>query len=203
MRAGRLWYRSLREEYYRSYLGFDDHDCFDAAARRHGKTLEDAQIAELMARKSAMVQTLMSSGIAPQPGATELIRAAETAAVPLAICSGALQSEIELAARAVGVRDYFMAVISACDVTCGKPDPEGYRLALKELCRLTGLVLAAGKTLVVEDAPAGIAAAKRLDMKVLAVESSYDGAALKQADVIVGSLEQVRLADLERLFDNS
>jgi HAD superfamily hydrolase (TIGR01509 family) len=142
----------------------------------------------------------MGESIQPQPGAVELVRAAELDAIPLAICSGALSEEIELACGKLGLWECFMAVVSAQDVECGKPDPQGFRLALEQLCRLSGRVLMATKTVVIEDSPAGIAAAKHLGMKVLAVTTSRGCADLHQADMIVDSLADVTIAQLEDLI---
>lgn len=189
-----------REEYYEKYLGYDDHDCFLRVALDHGKTLDEEAVAEMIAVKTRLIQEAMGRSIQPQPGAVELVRAAELDAIGLAICSGALREEIELACRNLGLSECFMTVVSAQDVDCGKPDPQGFRLALEQLCRLSGRVLMAPKTVVVEDSPAGIAAAKHLGMKVLAVTTSRDRGDLHQADMIVDSLAAVTIAQLESLM---
>lgn len=188
-----------RQEYYQKYLGYDDHDCFLTVAQDHGKRADEAAIAGMIAIKTRLVQEAMDCSIQPQPGAVELVRAAEMDAIPLAICSGALRGEIELACRNIGLWECFMTVVSAEDVDRGKPDPQGFRLALEQLCRLSGLVLEAPKTVVVEDSPAGIAAAKHLGMKVLAVTTSRDRGDLHQADMVVDSLADVTIAHLESL----
>ena len=51
----------------------------------------------------------------------------------MAICSGALRPEIEYALRRLGRLDQITAIISAEDTNKGKPDPEGYQLALAAL----------------------------------------------------------------------
>jgi HAD superfamily hydrolase (TIGR01509 family) len=186
-----------REDYYEKYIGYADHDCFLAAGRDHRKTFDNNAIARMIEAKTHLAQQTMAHSIQPQPGAVELVLAAEAGAVPLAICSGALRREIELACGMLRLWERFMTVISAEDVVCGKPDPQGYRLALERLCRLTGRALEASRTLVVEDSPAGIAAAKHLGMKVLAVTTSRDRPALRQADMIVDSLAEVTIPQLD------
>jgi len=189
-----------REDYYGKYLGYDDHDCFAAVSRDSGVPLSEPQIAELLAAKTEMVKRALSESIRPQPGAAELIQAAAES-VPLGICSGALRDEITLAAEAVGVLEHFMVVVAAQDVPRGKPDPAGYLLAMRRLAEATGRQLAAGRCVAVEDAPAGIAAAKAAGMKVLAVTSSYPADALHEADRIVNSLADVSVGDMETLID--
>ena len=187
------------EDYYSKYLGFDDHDCFVAALRDHGKPYTEPQIAQMVRDKTAMVKEAYGRAVQALPGVVELIRAAAAARVPLAVCSGALHEEIELAARTMGVLDCFGVVVAATDVHHGKPDPEGYRLTLDRLGRKTGRKLAAAACVVVEDSPAGIEAAKAAGMKVLAVTNSYAPDALMQANRIVASLADITLPDL-RIF---
>ena len=188
------------EEYYTKYIGFDDHDCFKAALRDHGASCSEGRIAEMIARKTVLVQKAYSTSIEPLPGAAALIRSAAAAGIPVGVCSGALLEEIRLAARTVGVLDSFLAIVPAEDVQHGKPDPEGYRLALHRLSEAAGRALAPESTLVVEDSPAGIAAAKALGMCVLAVTNSYAPDALPEADRIVSSLAEVTVPALEELL---
>ena len=73
-------------------------------------------------------------------------------------------------------------LVTAEDVTRGKPDPEGYLRAAAAL----------GKNirhcLVVEDAPAGVEAGRASGAHVLAVATSHDFRMLERADVVVPDL---------------
>ena len=66
----------------------------------------------------------------------------------------------------------------------GKPDPEGFLLAAD----LLGV--SAAQCLVVEDAPAGVQAARSAGMAVLALTTSHDAGDLVAADVVVTSLTE-------------
>lgn len=187
------------QAYYTRYLGYDDHDCLLVAARDAGLDLGEDRIAALTAAKTRLVQQTFAKDIRPLPGAAELIHAAAAAAVPLAICSGALRDEIELAARTVGVLECFQVIVSARDVARGKPDPEGYAKARRLLAQAVGRELVPARCLVVEDSPAGIEAAKAAGMKVLGVATSYAPERLSAADRIVGRLSEVTLRDLETM----
>ena len=66
------------------------------------------------------------------PAAAETLGAI-AARWPVAICSGALRSEIEYALRRLGRYEHVAAIISAEDTEKCKPDPESYRLALVSL----------------------------------------------------------------------
>ena len=79
-------------------------------------------------------------------------------------------------------------LISADDVVNGKPNPEPY---LKGAERLK---MNPAECLVIEDAPAGIAAAHAAGMKVVALTTTYPAAALQEADAIVPALKDVTVS---------
>lgn len=189
-----------REAYYGEYLGYDDHDCFAAAGRAAGVEFGEDRIAEMTAAKTALVKRAFAESVSPLPGALGLIRSAAAASVPVGVCSGALREEIVLASRAVGVLDCFAVVVSAEDVTRGKPDPQGYRLTLQRLARAADRPLDPPRCVVVEDSPAGIQAAREAGMCVLAVTNSYTADALAAADRVVASLGEVDLEALAELI---
>jgi beta-phosphoglucomutase len=186
-------------DYYGKYLGFDDHDCLAAALTAGGMRYSETLLKELTARKTELIQQAYGESVRPLPGAAGLICGAAAEGVALGVCSGALRKEIELASRTVGVWDHFDAVVAAEDVSKGKPDPEGYALTLRRLGEALGRSIEPARCVVVEDSPAGIEAARRAGLRVLAVTNSYPRDALASADRAVGSLEEVSLADLAAL----
>ncbi len=185
------------EDYYSKYLGFDDHDCFAAVMADNGRQVDERQIADMTGRKTLLVQQAFAESIRPLPGAIELMRAARSAGAGLGICSGALREEILLAGRTVGIIELVDVVVSAEDVQAGKPDPEGYILALKLLGEKLTRPINPSATWVVEDSPAGVQAGKDAGMNVLAVTNSYDRPALADADRLVASLTEITPADLK------
>jgi sugar-phosphatase len=78
-------------------------------------------------------------------------------------------------------------LVSADDVTQGKPHPEPY---LKG-AQLVGISPA--ECVVVEDAPAGIRAAHAAGMKAIGLTSTYPPSQLSEADAIVNSLSQMEV----------
>ena len=85
--------------------------------------------------------------------------------VPMAIASGGSRMVVEKLLHAVGISDWFDEVVTAEDVSEGKPAPEIFLHA----ARLLGVN--ATKCLALEDAPSGILAARRAGMQVLAIPS--------------------------------
>jgi len=79
-------------------------------------------------------------------------------------------------------------LVTADDVTNGKPHPEPYLKAAE----LLGVKPADG--LVIEDAPAGIRSAHAGAMKVIALASTYPASKLGKADAVVETLKQIHVA---------
>ncbi|MFA6133138.1 MAG: HAD family phosphatase [Phycisphaerae bacterium] len=187
------------EDYYAKYLGYDDRDGFGTMARDNGVELSPSQLAQMIQRKTMLVQRAFVETIQPLPGAVPLIESVARAGVPVAVCSGALRTEIELASRTIGAWPHFSLIVSAEDVTAGKPDPQGYLLTVERLRQKLGKPLSSERCVVIEDSPAGISAARAAGMKVLAVANSYHRSHLGQADAIVENLTQVTLDTLRQL----
>jgi sugar-phosphatase len=78
-----------------------------------------------------------------------------------------------------------MILVSGEDVSSGKPDPEGYLRAADRLA------VPADSALVIEDAPAGIAAARTAGMRVIAVATTHAEHELVDADFVVSTLDAV------------
>jgi mannitol-1-/sugar-/sorbitol-6-phosphatase len=78
-------------------------------------------------------------------------------------------------------------LVTAEDVQRGKPDPEAYLLAARRLG------VRPEQCVVIEDAPAGIQAARAAGMKVIAVATTHSPETLTQADVIARGLASVTI----------
>ena len=107
--------------------------------------------------------------------------AAERAKV--AIVSGAAREEIVPVVAAAGLGGVFDAVVADDDVGRGKPDPEGYLLALESLGT------ASEETLVFEDTEAGVAAAKAAGTRVVGVLGTQAPDRLGAADELVEAID--------------
>jgi sugar-phosphatase len=81
-------------------------------------------------------------------------------------------------------------LVSADDVSKGKPDPEPYLMGAK----LLGINPA--ECLVIEDAPAGIRAAHAGGMKAIGITSTYEASELQEADAVVQKLAQIKINNL-------
>lgn len=181
-------------EYYADYLGYDDRGCFIAALTANGRPIDPATISRLMKRKAVAYLESVKHHLVIFPGIPEFVRDAARS-YPLAIASGALRHEIEYILEEAGLRKDFLHIISAEDVTKGKPDPQLFLMAWKALQQQdAGLTTAS--CLVIEDSLPGIRGAKAAGMKVLAVTNTHTVQDLHEAHAITHSLKDTRLADL-------
>jgi len=122
--------------------------------------------------------------VTAMPGALELV-----AHVPVgrwAVATSALGSIAARWLRHIGLPPP-VALVSVDDVRRGKPAPEPYLLAAERLGTT------APRCLVVEDAPAGITAAKAAGALVVAVSTTHPAAALQEADAVIGSLQDMTI----------
>jgi beta-phosphoglucomutase len=129
-------------------------------------------------------------GLVPLPGAAEWVRRLHRSGWRQAIASSAPRLNVEVMGRALGLADCFQALASAEDVQAGKPDPEVFLVAAARLGVLPV------RCVVVEDAAAGIEAARRAGMRSVGV----GGGAGTGADVTVASLADLPPDTLDRLL---
>ena len=150
---------TISHEVYRRYLGFDDRGTIVALLAHYGRDgdVDDGELGRLVARKQRSYARLAGEHPRLGFGARALVLALRAAGARLAIVSGARRAEIDAVLDASSLRECFDAIVAAEDVTRGKPDPEGYRLARARLDAVAGRPLPA---VAIEDAPAGLRAAR-------------------------------------------
>lgn len=120
----------------------------------------------------------------PVPGAAELVASVAATGSPVALVTSADRAYAEGILANLGVRHCFHTVVSAENVTRGKPDPDGYLTA----CRWLGVDPA--RAVGFEDAPAGVAAVKAAGMYCVGVATVVPAAQLTAADVVVTDLAE-------------
>ena len=112
-----------------------------------------------------LIQDLTEQAILP--GAKETILRLRKAEVMIAVASSSKNAKLIL--KQVGLLDCFDAVVDGTQITKSKPDPEVFLKAAELLHKLPQ------DCIVVEDADAGIAAAKSAGMYAVAVANAHGG----------------------------
>ena len=185
------------EDYTTRLIGLNDRDCFAAVLRENRKDASDDHVAKLIARKTVVYQAMVAERDVLYPGAEKFVRDCAHR-FPLMIATGTLRAEAEAILRRAGLRELFLDIIAAEDVERGKPEADGFIAALGRigyLLRQRDPVLA-DECLVVEDTQAGIEAARRAGMKVLALCHMAPASELAAADVVRASISDLDLDDV-------
>jgi pseudouridine-5'-monophosphatase len=148
---------------------------------------------DYLREREVLFATLMPTAEA-MPGARALTAALRAHGVPLAVATSSARPLYEL--KTTRHREWFAdfdVVVTGDDprVVRGKPAPDIYLVAAREL----GVEPA--RCLAIEDAPAGVEAARAAGMQVVAVpDPALARARVAAADVVLSSLVDVRPEDL-------
>jgi len=187
-----------KEDYYSEYLGLTDRDLLKTLFEKGILKTEASELEKILKQKKAIFAKLAKSESQIIDGVREFLQLLLENKIPMAICSGALLGEIELILNQTGLRKYFETIVSAQDVAKGKPDPEGFVLALKKL-KDKSPSIQPQDCIVIEDSRWGLEAAKAAGMKTVAVTNSYDEKELSAADKITDNLSKLTICDLEKI----
>lgn len=152
-----------------------------------------AEIAVIAKEKEAIFRRLGRNKIKPFPGTVNLIKRLAERRVKMALVSSTPARNIQAVLSGLDIAELFQTIISGEDVTKGKPDPEGFLLAAERLG------VSSRNCVVIEDSTAGVGAAKRAGMHCVAITNTRPGSKLKRADLIIDSMETIRVDDLEKL----
>jgi beta-phosphoglucomutase family hydrolase len=144
--------------------------------------IKEARYRELVAQR----------GLTPLPGATEWIERLATRGWRQAVASSAPRANVEVVVKTLGFDRYFGALVGGEDVRHGKPEPDVFLTAAARL------VTPPARCVVVEDATAGVEAARRAGMRCIGV-----GPRDLAADVAVASLEDLAPDAFDRLLEMS
>jgi HAD superfamily hydrolase (TIGR01509 family) len=183
--------RVTREAFESVLSGLPDRDMLKLLFARHGRDLPSPRFV-------ARFEDIRLRQYVCQAGRCDPIRAevaefvrAMGAAVPLSVVTGAPPGEVLPVLEAAGLLDLFETVVTCEEVTHGKPDPEGFLLALSRM-RAVEPDLRPRDVVVFEDSAWGVTAAGRAGMRCVAtyLRRPDDGCA---ADLIADRLEPALL----------
>ncbi|MFC1979638.1 HAD family hydrolase [Chloroflexota bacterium] len=160
-----------------------------------GEQVSLSEVEAIAGEKESAFRKALGHKLKPLPGAINLLKAQREHGFKIALASSAPIENIRMVTRGIGVNNCFHSVVTGRDVAEGKPSPQGFLLAARKLG------VDPGRCIVIEDAVAGVAAAKRSGMLCIAVTNTQPRESLMEADLIVESLEEVTVAGLVELID--
>jgi beta-phosphoglucomutase len=162
----------------------------DEILREYFPSYSGRDIARVGEAKEAAYRALVRErGIELLPGVGRWLGRLREEGWLQAVASSAPRQNLDAIIAALGLEQYFGAVVSAEDVTEGKPAPQVFLAAAAKLG------VGPRACVVVEDAPAGTEAARRAGMRCVGVLSSH---AELRADLVVRTLEELP----DKAFDN-
>lgn len=110
------------------------------------------------------------------PGLQRVMKFLRSKKITLVIATGSEKNFVEKILKKHHLRDFFNVVVTEEDCKASKPKPDIFLLTLKKLG------LPANKVVIIEDAPAGIEAAKKAQCKVFGLATYLPKKKLKEAD---------------------
>ncbi|HEX7264051.1 MAG TPA: HAD family phosphatase [Candidatus Dormibacteraeota bacterium] len=126
------------------------------------------------------------------PGATDFVRASRTLGLRLAVASSASAPNVALALRTLGLTAVFDAVVSAADVSRGKPAPDPY------MCAARKVGVDPQDSVVFEDTIFGIASAKAAGARCVAIATTLQRDDLSMADLVINDFRGQEPAEILR-----
>ncbi|MBE7178044.1 MAG: HAD family phosphatase [Mucilaginibacter polytrichastri] len=179
------------DEYLRSISGLPNSTII---SRFFGGEIGTDEITRYMEEKEAHYRALYAPHIRPIDGLIAFLKKLQDEQIPAAIATSAIKVNIDFAMNALGLWNYFDAVIDTSMVSKGKPDPEIYLKCASALDRR------AAQCVVIEDSLAGIKGANAAGMKVVAITTAHTAAELQPHDLAISDYNGLEPSALAELF---
>ncbi|HFX17804.1 MAG TPA: HAD family hydrolase [Flavobacteriales bacterium] len=155
-----------------------------------GKTLPETEKKKFLEAKNQQYLELIADMNEEEllPGIKDLLLILKEANTPFDLGSASKNAKKIL--DTLNINDWFTAIVDGNDVHKGKPDPEVFLTAAKKLG------YAPENCVVIEDAQAGIKAAKNAGMKAIGIG---DKDTLQQADIVLPDTSKLNLELIKTL----
>jgi beta-phosphoglucomutase len=178
-------------EIFYSTFGMQNYQIMPILA---GRDLPPDEIERLSEWKEKRYRELVAGKMTLLAGARTLIDDLKDKGFLLAIGTSTPRVNVSLVLEQIPTLNYFDAFVTGEDVSKGKPHPDTFLKAAEKLS------LAANRCVVVEDAVQGVQAGKAAGMAVVAVTTTRSREDLKQANLTVDSLAELRAEDFDGLL---
>jgi len=176
---------TYRGEYHRNVLGVS----YQLAVEFYKNAFHiSASVEELMRRRGEIATDFFANRVGLFSSAKTTLEQLREMKLPLAVATSSVSASARPFLDRTGIRSLFSVVVTGDEVQQGKPHPDIYLRTAKKLG------IAPEACLVIEDALAGIAAAKAANMRVAAIPDKrfvdpreYEN----EADYVLGSLSEI------------
>ncbi len=172
-------------EYHRNVLGVS----YQVAVEFYKNAFHlSASVEELMRLRGEIAIDFFANRVGLFPSAKTTLEQLREMKLPLAVATSSVSASARPFLDRTGIRSLFCVVVTGDEVQQGKPHPDIYLKTAQKLG------IAPEACLVIEDALAGVAAAKGAKMRVAAIpdtrfvdQREYE----KEADYVIGSLSEI------------
>ena len=174
-------------EFNDNFRGVARMECVEILTRASSRTFTPEQKQELADRKNRYFAMSLEA-VTPDellPGALNALKGLRQRGIKVAIASNSRNAKTII--RKVGIEPYLDAIVDGYDIKNNKPDPEPFLLAAEKVA------VPPANCLVVEDAVAGLEAARRAGMRALGIGTKER---LPNADIVVPDLSAISTEDL-------
>ena len=176
---------TYRGEYHRNVLGVS----YRLAIEFYKNAFHiSAPVEELMRRRAEIATEFFANRVGLFPSAKATLERLREMKICLALATSSVRASARPFLERTGIRSLFEVVITGDEIERGKPHPDIYMLAAEKL------EMDSDSCLVIEDALAGIAAAKAANMRVAAIPDSRfvdPREYTKEADYVLRDLSEI------------
>ncbi|MCJ7647940.1 MAG: HAD family phosphatase [Candidatus Lokiarchaeota archaeon] len=160
-----------------------------------GRNVDQNLVEKWAQLKEQYYREMVKDKIKPLPGVIGLIEVLKSMNFKLAVGSSGPPENVELILKSLKIEFFFDTIITAAEVKNGKPSPDVFLIAAQKIN------VKPQNCVVIEDAPVGIEAAKRANMKCIALTTTHDIVDLRIADMIVQDLSYVSVNSILDLLN--
>jgi len=174
-----------RGEYHRNVLGVSYRLAVDFYKNAFHIR---ASVEELMRRRGEIATDFFANRVGLFPFAKTTLEQLRGMKLHLAVATSSVSASARPFLERTRTESFFDVILTGDEVQRGKPDPDIYLLTAKKLG------MAPEACLVIEDALAGVGAAKAANMRVAAIPDRRfvdPGEYEKEADYVLGSLSEI------------
>ena len=160
-----------------------------------GPEVDEILVEKWASLKEQYYREIVRERLVPLPGVIRIIKELKSEGFKLAVGSSGPPENVELLLSQLKIKPYFDVIITAVDVKKGKPEPEVFLNAAKNLN------INPKNCIVIEDAPVGLEAAKKADMISIALTTTHNKAELVGAHLVIKDLTEISIKDIKNLFE--
>lgn len=163
-----------------------------------GRDISDDELGHYSDERVRIVQGLFSQHKALSPGLDELLINLKHARIPMGVATSSRPNYVNFVMQGFTVdnaplRDMFDVVVTAKDITRGKPDPEIFLKAAADLG------VPPSSCLVFEDSLSGITAAHAAEMAAVGIATTHQSTELTSADFVISTFNDIGIPDIIRI----